>query len=399
MLSGSTAEASNALEPRHPIVRELPTGTLTLELENCDSDYSELLGFAARANQRRSFLFLSKVLGKHYPARPRAMGATHASLAKLVEAEPAPVVFIGMAETATGLGQGVFEAWLSQNPGREALYLQTTRYRVADVPTVTFEERHSHAPRVFLHVPRTPGHPEILRTAATVVLVDDELSTGNTFVNLVAALRPLMPALRSVHVATICDFMGTARRSALPGLMGLPCSVGARLVGRWEFHCNGRGIAPTEAAQCVEGEEVRVPETGFGRTGRTTPVQLQPEAADRLAAESVRGGTLVLGSGEFMHAAFVLGRALEQRGIDVRVQATTRSPILRWGHVRHAICLPDPYGEGIPNFLYNVGRDQYARILLCHELEPNQALNATARLLGARLLRFQRDHVEENPVR
>ena len=144
---------------------ELPTGTLELTIEHSEFPLDELLGFAARANARRGFLFLSKVLGKHWPVAPSMMKQIHASLAAGVPDPHGPVVFIAMAETAIGLGQGVFEAWLEANPGREALFLHTTRYRVGDGPIIEFEEAHSHAPRQFLHLPPDQARKALLLTA------------------------------------------------------------------------------------------------------------------------------------------------------------------------------------------------------------------------------------------
>jgi hypothetical protein len=106
----------------------LPTGLLEIELHQGADELDALLGFAARANAKRGFLFVSKVLGKHWPVRPQRMLEVHARLAAGVPGGDGPVVFIAMAETAVGLGQGVFEAWLRAHPGREALFLQTTRY-------------------------------------------------------------------------------------------------------------------------------------------------------------------------------------------------------------------------------------------------------------------------------
>lgn len=377
---------------------DLPTGRLTLAIESSREPVEELLGFAARANPRRAFLFLSKVLGKHYPVRPTDMAATHRALADDVPAVEGPVVFIGMAETATGLGQGVFEAWIAANPGARALYLQTTRYRVDHAQRLDFEEAHSHAPRVFLHLPTDPHGSALFAAARQVVLVDDELSTGNTFVNLIGVLRIAMPDLVTVHLATLADFMGAGRRSELGDAMGLPCSVGALLRGSWRFENNGTPVAAT-AAQCAEGHEVRLADTGYGRLGRSRRLLASTGLVDRLTAEAVSGTTLVLGTGEFMHAAFVLGHALEAAGVDVRVQATTRSPILCWGAVRHALAVPDPYHEGVPNFVYNMAPGQYARVLICHETAPDAALFELARLLEARLIHFQPDdHAEEVPV-
>src|SRR6476661_6368122 len=94
-----------------------------LTLAEGADEADELLGFAARANAKRGFLFLSKVLGKHWPVKPSAMIEIHDRLAATVPATEGPVVFIAMAETAIGLGQGVFEAWLRAHPGQAALFV------------------------------------------------------------------------------------------------------------------------------------------------------------------------------------------------------------------------------------------------------------------------------------
>jgi hypothetical protein len=108
----------------------------------------------------------------------------------------------------------------------------------------------------------------------------------------------------------------------------------------------------------------------------------------------------VLGTGEFMHPSTLLGAALERLGVDVVVQSTTRSPILTWGAIGHALGLPDNYGEGIPNFIYNVAPGQYDHVLVCHETPAGEALPGFARLLNARLFHYHaEDDVEEVPVR
>jgi molybdopterin-guanine dinucleotide biosynthesis protein A len=108
----------------------------------------------------------------------------------------------------------------------------------------------------------------------------------------------------------------------------------------------------------------------------------------------------VLGTGEFMHASTLLGAALEAHGMNVVVQSTTRSPILRWGAVSHALSFPDNYGEGVANFIYNVAPGQYDQVLVCHETAPNAALRELAGRLDARLFHFLSEaDVEEVPVR
>lgn len=379
---------------------QLPTGQLEVSLTKGAHELDELLGFAARANAKRGFLFLSKVLGKHWPVRPSAMLAVHERLAADVPASEGPVLFIAMAETAIGLGQGVFEAWLRANPGREALFVHTTRYRVGSGDIIEFEEAHSHAPRQFLHMPAGERERALLLGARSIVLVDDEASTGNTFVNLAAACRRLNPSVERVHLSVIVNFMGAAATEALTARFGIPTTMGALVEGEYRFEPSD---IPVDAApaQRYDAQAERGANPGFGRLGLSRPLRIPEALAAQLAGTVAPDAkVLVLGTGEFMHASTLLGAALEARGLDVVVQSTTRSPILTWGAVSHALTFPDNYGEGIANYLYNVAPGQYDAVLACHETSPNAALLNAARQLGARLFHYQtEDHVEEVPVR
>ena len=122
LLQPLRGEAATAVEGVQRI--SLPTGVMELKVDAGPFRLDDLIGFAARANTKRGFLFLSKVLGKHWPVTPRLMHDIHTELAAQVPADlPGPVIFIAMAETAIGLGQGVFEAYQAAHPEREALFL------------------------------------------------------------------------------------------------------------------------------------------------------------------------------------------------------------------------------------------------------------------------------------
>jgi len=382
-------------------VVDLPTGQLTVTAQPGPYALDELVGFAARANARRGFLFVSKVLGKHWPVRPAAMRGLHQALAAGLPADlPGPVVFIAMAETAVGLGQGVFEAWLDGDQEREALFLHTTRYRVGDGPLIEFEEAHSHAPRQFLHMPVDAALAARLAGARSIVLVDDEASTGNTFVNLAAACRAVAPGIEHVHLVTITNFMGEDGNRQLQGRFGVRVTHNAALDGAFAFAA-GQLTPATAPAQLYDAAADRGASAAFGRLGVAGALALPPALAGELAVGVQPGQrVLVIGTGEFMHPAYVLGRALEAHGADVVVQSTTRSPILVWGAVASAETFPDNYGEGVANFIYNVTPGQYDHVLVCHETPPNAALHALASKLRARLFHFKSEKlVEEIPVR
>lgn len=397
--SHATSQAASKAVSHPADSREvaMPTGVLRVATEPSAHALDDLLGFGARANAKRGFLFVSKVLGKHWPSRPAAMHGLHDALAAQLPASlPGPVVFIALAETAIGLGQGVFEAHLRhsrvQGPEHEALFLHTTRYRIDGAPLIEFAEPHSHAPRQFLHLPTDPALHDLFLRARSLVLVDDEASTGTTFRNLAAACRTLNHALAHVHLVTLTDFMGAQATGTLAGGIGLPVTHGAALRGSFAFEA-GASFPETAPAQVVGAPGGIAVGGAFGRAGLARPVTIPTATIDTLLS-SIRPGerVLVLGTGEFMHPPYLLARALEQRGIDVCVQSTTRSPILEWGAIGSRLAFSDNYGEGIANYVYNVLPGQYAHVLICHETPVGDALRDVARQLDGRLVHFKSEH-------
>ena len=217
---------------------ELPMGRIEVTVDRAEMVPQALFSLATRNNPKRAFLFLSHVLGKHLPVVPTAMEAVHERLARHIPELPQPVVFIGMAETATCLGQGVFEAWLRTHPGQEAVYLHTTRYQVRSGLPINFEEAHSHAPLQWLYQPEDPTLSQRFQHARSLVLIDDEISTGSTFANLARACRVHSPAITHVHLAAITDFTGPTRKERLATQLDTELSIGALLYGQWHFEPN-----------------------------------------------------------------------------------------------------------------------------------------------------------------
>ncbi|MDR2187672.1 MAG: phosphoribosyltransferase family protein [Azonexus sp.] len=368
---------------------DLPGGRIEVRVHRSDLAPEKLFSFAARNNPKRPFLFLSHVLGKHLPVPPQDMQDIHERLARRINGLPGPQIFVGLAETATCLGQGVFEAWLRRNGNAVGIYLQTTRYRVDGFTPVPFAETHSHAPEQWLLLPNCPAQRTLLREARSLVLIDDEISTGNTFINLARALRRIAPQLTHIHLAAITDFTGKARKASLQEALAANLSTGALLEGEWQFAPNGRSIVSAgPIAQAARAP--RLKDGGFGRCGRGAALTVpEPLVLELAATVKPEDRVLVLGTGEFMHPPFVLARRLaDATQAKVLTHATTRSPILCWGPIEQTLTFPDNYREGIPNYLYNHQPGQYDHILLCHETPVSARLKQTAALLGAQLLYF-----------
>lgn len=367
----------------------LPGGRFRFDLELEEAPFRELCDVALRNNARRRFLFVSRVLGRHWPARPAAVRAAARALALKLRARltEEPVVFFGMAETATTLGQAVFREWLAL--GGRGVYVEGTRRPTGGPVAFTFQEAHSHAQGHLLHLPEAGADAdagagtgaavvaELFTGARQAVIVDDEATTAATAAALAAAWRGLHrePEQARVVLAVLLHWHN--------GPVGLPAGLDGLVslaAGRFEFEATG-SFPPAAAAQA--GADARVRARRGARHGVAAPEEVP---AAWLPAAAARPGerVLVLGNGEFGFVPLRLAEELEAAGAVCWVQATTRSPILPGGAVGHVRSFPALSGEPYVEFLYNVpDAHEYDRVILCLEdaaPEPGHPLLAVPRL-------------------
>ncbi|MFC6619388.1 phosphoribosyltransferase domain-containing protein [Deinococcus radiophilus] len=335
----------------------LPSGTLTLDIDRTSRPLPELLDYAVRRNPKRGFLFVSRVLGKHIPIPPSTAAAVHTELAGALPHLQRPH-FIGLAETATALGEGVFQAWQA-SADVSGTFGHTTRYLLNRDVLLRFDEPHSHAPAHILYDPGTQA-----RAAQELVLVDDELSTGTTLQNLAAAWLERCPATRRVVMVSLTDWC--PRQEEIRAALGVPVDFISLLDGRFQFAPAPSWQPPQLPPVTGNGaDKSALLPSGGPRLGSGWTLDPALDAAG-LGLEA-GGQVLVLGQGEFQFPAFALARRLEGEGLEVRWSATTRSPILPGLAIRHALEFPDNVSDGIPNYLYNVDPQDYADILVTYE--------------------------------
>ncbi|MFC5750116.1 phosphoribosyltransferase [Actinomadura rugatobispora] len=353
---------------------------------------ADLVGLAVRRNPRRAHLLVSAVLGKHVPTDPRLVYGSGLLLGELVRRclggaapsdaehehaeygallgealrgrpgaaadlcdllrerrEPVDAVVLGYAETATALGHSVADALGG------ACYLHSTRRPVAGFGTYGgFEEEHSHATSHLL----LPGDPALFDRDVPLVLVDDELSTGRTVINTIAALHAVRPRERYV-VASLVDLRGDGDRAAIEafaarlgaridvvslamGRVALPEDVldaGQALVAGLEDR-SGRPLAveagPFGVARADLGWPEGLPDGGrhgFLPEHRERLDEALAAMAGRVAAHLPEHASriLVLGFEELMYTPLRLAGALADGlpgDVDVRYSTTTRSPVL-----------------------------------------------------------------------
>lgn len=344
--------------------KTLEQGSITVTPDSPKGQYAldDLFDIAQRRNPKRPFLFVSKVLGKHIPVKPSIMRAVYAKLAADIPRDlPQPILVIGMAETAVGLGAGVFEETAKQYP--QMVYLTSTRHPVHGDLLCEFTEDHSHATDHLIYLPAEKKMRELALNARSIILVDDEATTGNTFRNLLKSISESgkVPQLEKVVTVTLTNWSG----NSLTDSVTLPLQAVSLVSGTWKWQSN-------PSATAIEMPHVNVTASGnatisgqqtWGRLGMTAPNDC---LAPHICA-SKNEKVLVVGTGEFVYEPFLLAERLEKNGAEVYFSSTSRSPISVGHAIESAICFTDNYGLGIPNFLYNVEHQRFDRIFVCSE--------------------------------
>ncbi|WP_353856632.1 phosphoribosyltransferase family protein [Bacillus sp. Bos-x628] len=389
-----------------------------------------LFDMAARVNKKRAFLFVSKVLGKHIPVHPvkplivsgllamayvkEQTGETpliqdslvktlktddHANLTEAYDAlkkeklssGERPIV-IGFAETATALGHGVFDVL------EGASYIHTTRERLFHLdPTLVFEEEHSHATDQLCY-----AEEELLQTSRPIILVDDEVTTGRTNINIIRDLHAKFPR-NNYTILSILDWRTEEHEAALHQLqeeLGIHITSLSLLKGQMVFR--GKTLdEPIYSYEVHEHEErpnlsfhslcsffQSVPysprdvtdTTGHapyiyetGRFGLNTEDSLVIDKAVyqaglKLKQERKGKQTLCLGTGELMYVPM---RVAAHMGEGVLFHATTRSPIhpvpSEGYAVKNGFTFASPEDDRIQHYVYNIPRDVYDDVFVFFE--------------------------------
>ncbi len=369
----------------------LPTGKLKLNLAASDFELNELTAYAARQNPKRGFMFVSKLLAKYWPSQPEEMLRMHQYLAQaLAKSILGNSVFIGMAEAAAGLGQGVYEAYVDQPVHDEHLFIHTSRYYLEAIQAVDFQEQHSHASQFYLYVPQDAELKNTFLSAHTLVLIDDEVTTGRTFVNLIFAYQKVNPQLQRVLIVSILNFVGQQRQRQIQQLVGVEVLFINALSAQIHFE-NNEAYQYTQIPDVNSKVECKRQNLSLtaGRLGIQGRMAWDKAALQSLMQTWQSGeNILVLGTGEFVHLAFLIAYYLKQQNWDVKVQSTARSPLLKGGAIQEKLILQDNYADNIPNYLYNVQIGQYDHIIICHETPLCASLTQFAQRLNADLIYY-----------
>lgn len=332
---------------------------------------TDLVAPGLRRNPQRAHLLVSSMLGKHIAAAPRdVIGAGHQLGRAVASLNLGDVYVVGMAETATSLGHCVAD-YLDA-----AMYLHTTRRRSpADRIYAQFQEGHSHATDHTLQ----PTSSDLFAQTRPLVLVDDEISTGNTALAMIAALERLQHRSHYV-VASLVDVRTEVYRQAAAaacrelhtsiqfislaqgevghpiGLVDSVCALKPPILNR----PSNRGLSTPSRltlpwpANVPEGGRygfLRADRTGFDSAVRRSSSYLRQHLdPDR--------PLLVVGHEELMYLPLQIADQLARFGFNTRFQSTTRSPAYVHDHPGYPLRVGWTFPASEPDetsarFLYN----------------------------------------------
>jgi len=371
----------------NPFTVALNNGNLEVQVKPSSYSISGLLEFASRENPNRSFLFLSKVLGKYIPCLPSKMRQTYLDLNKKISIKGNCLV-LGVAETATGLGAGVADV-LSDNSEHNVYYVQTTRFDCNEPIAFDVFESHSHAPQ---HLIYDISENIDIESITEVVLVDDEISTGNTLNQLTLGMCKYLPNLKRVHWVSLVDWMSEQTESFFAEMNDkVEIQFHSLLKGEFSFFKTNNKVIEFPKATATELSKA-ICRTDMGRKGATIE-QLKSQSfyspeGDKVMPESFLKSKeyVVVGTGEFIFQPFLFAEAMEAEGIDVLFESTGRSPIIQGGSISSKLKFYDP-GNSANYYLYNLPEDR-TPIIMYENREQythcplHKLLNAQAVIMG-----------------
>ena len=421
---------------------------IKIEKRQWDFTEDELFQLVFRKNKKRHFLFASKVIGKYIAVHPYRSIIVARLLAMLLIQEEMETLdeiqrllrywntlpsqdafeacinqkyplqkktlFIGFAETATGLGHGVLSCF-----SQGAAYLHTTRIELEhDVEEFKFYEEHSHAMNHRCYIRELNDLVEYKR----IVLIDDEITTGNTALNLIRTIVEELP-IEEFVVLSLLDWRNgenQVRFQRLEEELGISIKCHALLKGQIKPYLvenidalisNNQEVKWQQQAldykelirEEMNGyyENIYIPFTDYvtletrknseevkaysymknatGRFGITAEENRRLEEQLQLIGQELRKRRnykkcLCLGTEEFIYIPNLIACFM---GEDVYFESSGRSPIIaideRSYALKNSLSFRSPEDLSLPIYLYNIENKGYEEVFWFLERDVDRA--------------------------
>ncbi len=318
----------------------------------------DLVKIAKRENNsKRNYLVVDPLQGKHVPVTPSAALNLFKNLASKLQGkyEGERLLLIGFAETATAIS-----AQAAITLGTK--YIQTTREVIPDVSYLFFSEAHSHATEQKLV---KDDIDRVINETDRIVFVEDEVTTGNTIMNIIRIIRREYQRKIKFAVASLLngmteEYLKIYREEEIELHYLVKTDHSGYSAIAEKYHCDGTCVCATAEKYHCDGLSIRAIQEDHTQEKLAVSIQdkiwnelphiisipgwmnarrfvdaKQYETACKKLAETVIAETsvkqgervLVIGTEEFMYPALLTGQEIEKMGCEVRSHSTTRSPI------------------------------------------------------------------------
>ncbi|MDE7398564.1 MAG: phosphoribosyltransferase family protein [Oscillospiraceae bacterium] len=305
-------------------------------------------------NPKRDFLFVNRKQCKHIPCSAHEMIAMCRALAEVIKnclSLDLRIAVVAFAETATAIGNFVAD----EIPQISCIF-QTTREPLDDSSVLfEFREEHSHAVRQRIY-----GNRESFTKFDYILIVDDEITTGNTALNFIEGLNCEGINLR-FGIASICNWQNERERERFREngidlfylLSGKIRDVNQKMA---EVNVLPETVCNDSKNAWIESVNVTIPIMERLEHKPNRDLSSVFAAVDSL---KLKGNTVrVIGTEEFMYVPICVAEHLENLGFAVACHSTTRSPIdvisREPNGIHSKICLPSVYDRNRTTYLYNI---------------------------------------------
>lgn len=351
---------------------------------------SRLAAVAKRENNnKRKYLVVNRLQGKHIPVSPGETLEMFAELAELIEkAYPhEKLLIVGFAETATAVGAAVAVRL-------DAYYIQTTRENVPGAEYLYFTESHSHAVEQRLVRDELDS---VIDKVDRIVFVDDEITTGNTILKIADIITGLYGERVAFSAASLLNGMDTLS-SAEYSRRGIATHYLVKT-----DHSKYTEVAESYAedgeyiAKNIEKPSVSVNKIVF--YGRLDARRLVTGGDYRTACESLwtqlesrpelfpGTSVLVLGTEEFMLPAIYAARRIELCGYRVMTHSVTRSPIAVSKAADYPLHrrfeLVSLYDDSRTTYIYDIGKYDSVLIVTDSQSVRDKGINSLVNAVHA----------------
>lgn len=313
-------------------------------------------------NPKRDFLFVNRKQCKHIPCSAREMIAMCRELTEVIKKRLSPdlrVAVVAFAETATAIGN-----FVADKIPQISRVFQTTREPLDDYSVLfEFREEHSHAVQQRIYENR-----ESFAEFNYILIVDDEITTGNTALNFIKGLN--CEGINSrFGIASICNWQNEKERERFRRN-----GIDLFYLLSGKIRDVNQKMAAAETIPQTELSDKNPSPIEFINAAIPTRERLEHKPNRDLSSVfaavdslKLKGNTIrVIGTEEFMYVPIRVAEHLENLGFTVACHSTTRSPIdvisREPNGIHSKICLPSVYDRNRTTYLYNI--EEYTDIAL-----------------------------------